>query len=234
MDVVFASKHDMIALIANPTDISPPGPWQPATWADYERSRDAMTEGSGRLFFDEGYLWVAMGGEGINHSRLNDLVTLVIFLWFSQKLPQQTFDSMSGCLLEKVGCQGASPDKVLYIGDDAPRWRENESRSIDLKKWRVPDLVAEIADTTLVSDLDEKKQLYMKLGIPEYWVVDVQGARAFAFRLNEMGRYQEIDVSTALPGLAIEHLTQTLKQLSQGMSNSEAAQHFSQRLQSSS
>jgi Uma2 family endonuclease len=220
----------MTALIAIPTQRSSPSPWQPATWEEYERSRDAMGEGAGRLFFNEGYLWVDMGGEGINHSRFNDLVTLVVFLWFSQKLPQQTFDSMSGCLLEKTDCQGASPDKVLYIGGDSPRWREKESRSIDLEKWRVPDLVAEISDTTLATDLDEKKQLYTKLTIPEYWVVDVQGARVLAFRLNDLGRYQEIDVSLALPGLPIDLLTQTLKQLSQGMSNSEAAQWFGQRL----
>jgi Uma2 family endonuclease len=46
-----------------------------------------------------------------------------------------------------------------------------ESRFIDLDRWRVPDLVAEVSDTTLASDLDEKKQLYVALGIPEYWVV---------------------------------------------------------------
>jgi hypothetical protein len=40
------------------------------------------------------------------------------------------------------------------------------------------------------------------------------------------GRYQEIDISIALMGLPIDLLTQTLAQLSQGMSNSKAAQWF--------
>jgi Uma2 family endonuclease len=219
----------MTSLLTIPT-ANPPPQWQPATWADYERSRDAMTEGAGRLFFHEGYLWIDMGGEGINHARFNDLITLVFFLWFSQKAPEQVFDSMSGCLLEKLDYQAASPDKVLYLGSDAPRWREREPRSINLEKWRVPDLVAEVADTTLATDLDEKKQLYAALGIPEYWVVDVKGVRVLAFRLDGAGRYQEIVVSVALAGLPIDLISQTLAQLSQGMSNSKAAQWFGSQI----
>lgn len=215
----------MTSLLTIPTN-NPSPQWQPATWADYERSRDGMVEGEGRLFFNQGYLWVDMGGEGINHARFNDLITLVLFIWFSQKAPEQVFDSMSGCLFEKMDHQAASPDKVLYLGSDAPRWREKEPRSINLNQWRVPDLVAEVADTTLASDLDEKKQLYAALGIPEYWVVDVKGQRVIAFRLDAVGRYQEIDVAIALTGLPIDLISQTLAKLSQGVSNSTAAQWF--------
>jgi Uma2 family endonuclease len=47
------------------------------------------------------------------------------------------------------------------------------SRLIDRDRWRVLDLVAKISGTTLASDLDEKKQLYAALDMPEYWVIDV-------------------------------------------------------------
>jgi Uma2 family endonuclease len=93
------------------------------------------------------------------------------------------------------------------------------------------DLVAEVADTTLAADLDEKKQLYAALGIPEYWVIDVKGARVLAFRLDNADRYAEIEVSVALAGLPIGLLSQTLVQLSQGISNSAAAQWFGQQIQ---
>ncbi len=36
-------------------------------------------------------------------------------------------------------------------------------------------LVIEVADTTLANDLGVKARLYARAGIPEYWVVDVQG-----------------------------------------------------------
>jgi Uma2 family endonuclease len=218
----------MTSLLTIPTSKSPPQ-WQPATWADYERSRDGMIEGAGRLFFNQGYLWIDMGGEGINHARFNRLLGLVLFIWFSQK-SAQAYDDLGGCQLEKTHHQAAAPDAVVYIGEDFPQWEEGDSRFVNLDRWRVPDLVAEVADTTLASDLDEKKQLYAALGIAEYWVVDVKGLRVLAFRLDAAGRYQEIDVSIALMGLPIELLTQTLAQLAQGMSNSRAAQWFGQQI----
>jgi Uma2 family endonuclease len=220
----------MTSLLTIPT-ANPAPQWQPATWADYERSRDAMTEGEGRLFFHEGYLWIDMGGEGINHARFNRLLGLVLFVWFTQR-SDQSYDDLGGCQLEKTDHQAAAPDAVIYIGQDFPQWQSDESRFINLDRCRVPDLVAEIADTTLASDLDEKKQLYAALGIPEYWVVDVQGVRVLAFRLDEAGRYQEIFVSVALAGLPIDLISQTLAQLSQGMSNSAAAQWFGQQINS--
>lgn len=78
-------------------------------------------------------------------------------------------------MLEKTQYQGATPDEVVYIGGNAPRYQAGESRRVNLNRWRVPDLAVEIADTTLASDLDEKKQLYLTLAIHEYWVVDVRG-----------------------------------------------------------
>ena len=106
-----------------------------------------------------------------------------------------------------------------------------ESRFIDLDRRRVTDLVAEVSDTTLASDLDKKKQLYAALGIPEYWVVDVRGLKVLAFRLNEGGRYQQVEGSVALTGLLIALLEQTLMNLGQGVSNSVAAQGFAQAIQ---
>jgi Uma2 family endonuclease len=120
---------------------------------------------------------------------------------------------------------------VLYVGEGSPQFKMGESQVIERDRWRVPDLVAEISDTKLVSGLDEKKQLYAALGIPEYWVVDVRGLRVLAFRLDEEGRYQQIEVSVALTGLPIALLEQTLMSLGQGVSNSVGAQGFSQAIQ---
>jgi Putative restriction endonuclease len=69
------------------------------------------------------------------------------------------------------------------------------------------------------------------LGIPEYWVVDVRGLRVLAFRLDERGRYQQVEVSVALMELSIALLEQTLMSMGQGVSNSAAAQGFAQAIQ---
>jgi Uma2 family endonuclease len=92
----------------------------------------------------------------------------------------------------------------------------------------VPDLVAEISDTTLTIDLDEKKQLYLALGVPEYWVISVRARQVLAFRLVD-GLYRECQVSVALAGLPIDLLDQTLAQMDND--NGNAAQWFAAQLQ---
>jgi Uma2 family endonuclease len=217
----------MTSLLVSSPQIPMPR-WQPATWQEYLQRRDSLPEGSAALFFNQGNLLVIVG-EGINHSRFNALMGFVFFIWCSLK-SLQPFDSLSGCLLEKPGTAAASPDLVLYVGADFPQWREGESRYINLEQWRVPDLVGEVGDTTIATDLDEKKHLYAALGIPEYWVADVKGARVLAFRLDEHGHYQQIEVSVTLSGLPIALLSQTLERLTQGEPNGSAAQWFAQQI----
>ncbi len=96
-------------------------------------------------------------------------------------------------------------------------------------EWRVPDLVGEVSDTTLATDLDEKKQLYADLEIPEYWVIDVRGKRAIAFRLQSDGKYQQCAYSVALKGLPIFLLEPTLERLIE-RTNISAASWFAQQL----
>jgi Uma2 family endonuclease len=217
----------MTPLLTTPTVDSLPQ-WQPGTWEDYVKLRDSLPEGTGRIFFNQGWLLVEMG-EGIGHARFNRLIAFILFIWCSQKISQPC-DDLGGCVLEKKGERSASPDAVIYIGDGAPQWQAGESRHVDLNRWRVPDLVGEVGDTSLATDLDEKKQIYAALGIPEYWVVDVVGARVLAFRLDETGRYHQIDVSMSLAGLPIALINQTLEKLNQGMSNNSAAQWFAQQI----
>jgi Uma2 family endonuclease len=163
-----------------------------------------------------------MGAEGISHATVSDLFTIFFGFWAMQH-PDQTFSSLGRCLLEKAEVRASAPDLVLYVGANYPQWQPGEPRRIDLNQTRVPDLVGEIADTTLASDLDEKKHLYAALGIPEYWVIDVRGQRVFAFALQENGEYQLCETSQALARLPIALLDQALQQLTQGTNTSAAA-----------
>ena len=202
--------------------------WKPATWEEYLAYRDAEIPERVRLFFYRHLLLIDMGAEGINHSTVSDLFTVLLFIWFSQ-FPEQTAASFGRCLLEKANTQAAAPDLVLYIGEGVPQWKQGEPRLIDLNKWRVPDLIGEISDTTLASDLDQKKQIYAELKIPEYWVINIQGRQVFAFRLQENGTYQQCSESVALSGLPIALLEETLARLDEG-TNISAALWFSQQI----
>lgn len=204
--------------------------WNIASWENYETWRDAENRERVKLYYYQNHLLVEMGSEGINHSNIGDLFAMLFFIWFSQHI-RQTSNSFGGCLLEKSQQSSAAPDIVLYSGEDYPTWHPRERRYIDLDRWRVPDLVGEISDTTLSKDLDEKKHLYASLGISEYWVVDVVGRRVFAFQLQDNNQYQECQVSQSLRGLPIALLEQTLVRL-QDESNISAANWFAEQINS--
>lgn len=196
--------------------------WQPATWQDYIVWRNNQTTERVRLFFNQGWLWVDMGAEGINHATISDLFTMLFFIWSTYR-PEQVFSSLGRCLFEKSPLKAGAPDLVLYLGENYPRWQPGELRRIDLHQWPVPDLVGEISDTTLATDLDEKKDIYASLGIREYWVIDVRGQRVFTFELQANGKYIECTESVVIKGLPISLLNQALERLSQEANTRVAA-----------
>lgn len=223
----------MVALTNIPIRQSPAEmpQWVRATWADYITAcKEAERQEADyfRVYFNQGYLCVDMGWEGISHSKCRELLTMIFTLWFVRQ-PEITFEAIGGCIIEKPEQRGGSPDEVLYVGEDTPQWQPGKSRRVNLRQWRVPNLVCEVGDTTLASDLDEKKEIYAALEIPEYWVIDVKGLRVMAFLLQPDGRYQQCEVSEALSGLEISLVEKTFSRLEQG-TNGSAAQWFSQQI----
>jgi len=200
--------------------------WHNANWSEYLERIENLGKQE-RVFFNLDTIWIDIGNEGINHARFNELFTLILGFWFARQTNVK-FDLLGGCVMEKPQTQSAAPDKVLYIGGNSPRWQPGEPRRVNLDLWRVPDLVAEISDTTLAIDLDEKKQLYLALGIPEYWVIDVKGRQVLAFRLVD-GKYEQCSESVALAGLPIELLEQTLDRMDN--ENGNAALRFAAQIQ---
>jgi Uma2 family endonuclease len=200
-----------------------------ATWQDYVAIRDNPDIDWRKLSFHQGWLWVDMGKEGPNHASFSDLMTAIFFAWAFLH-PEVVLQSYGRCLIESPTTHACAPDLVLYKGGNIPQWQPGEPRRIDLRSHRLPDLVGEIADTTLSLDLDEQKQLYASLGIAEYWVIDVKGKQIFAFSLTELGHYEAIEQSKVLADLPIGLLESTLERLDTE-TNTAAATWFIQQLQ---
>lgn len=200
-----------------------PPRWQAATWQNYLEERDRPNAVRSRLFFHNQSLYIDMGAEGQSHASISDLFPILFYLWFGPR--QIRFKSFGRCQLEKTGYQAAAPDVVLYLHQGWPTRQPKESRFIQLDQVRLPDLVAEVSDTTLADDLDQKKQLYAALGIPEYWVVDVNGEQVLMFRLTDAGTYEQHPVAIALEGLSAKLLGEVLGYLKQGATD-EAAAYF--------
>jgi Uma2 family endonuclease len=126
------------------------------------------------------------------------------------------------CSYRKTGVREAQPDASYYIGGAiAP----TGSSVVDLDNNSPPDLVIEIADTSLADDLGQKRLLYEDLAVNEYWVVDVKKVQITAFKIIPNGGSQRISESNVLPGLAIALLEEGLRR-SRETDNTSVASWF--------
>jgi len=202
--------------------------WQRATWQDYERLRDIESQERSQLFFCNHQLLAEnMGWEGILHSEVRELLSTILMMWLMTH-PEIKSKILGSCLMEKVGKQAAAPDILVYLGENPPQYQQGQSCRINLDNQRSPDLVVEIADTTLDSDLDQKKHLYTALGIPEYWVIDAQGGQVFIFILQDQ-EYLRSESSQMLSGFTAQLLSEVIAQMKIG-SNVSAAAWFNTQL----
>jgi hypothetical protein len=75
--------------------------WTTATWEDYLAVReDRKNDNIGLFFNGDRLLIIDMGKEGINHVSINNLFTVLFYIWFSQR-SEQILTMLGGCLLEK-------------------------------------------------------------------------------------------------------------------------------------
>lgn len=59
-------------------------------------------------------------------------------------------------------------------------------------------LIIEIADTTLKTDLEVKRQLYASANIPEYWVLNIKQRQLHVYRQPQNQDYQTVIILTDL------------------------------------
>ena len=83
----------------------------------------------------------------------------------------------------------------------------------------IPQLVIEIAASSLSDDLGIKRLLYERLSVDEYWVINVEACCAISFSVAD-SRSGEIRESKSLPGLRIEAVEDALRR---GQSDDDGA-----------
>lgn len=95
------------------------------------------------------------------------------------RLKMALYDALRDGLRESVGRLAA----LVEVSIDAPPHNVPEPDIVvtdepdgeGLVPLRSVALLIEVADTTLRNDLERKASLYARLGVPEYWVADLQG-----------------------------------------------------------
>lgn len=77
-------------------------------------------------------------------------------------------------------------------------------------------LIIEVADSTLLSDRQQKALIYAKASIADYWILDVNARQVYVFREPTLEGYQQeaiLAANTVLAPAAFPHITIPLNQL---------------------
>lgn len=181
--------------------------WVKADWQDFLALADHPEYEKGRFYYDNGYMRIEMAAVGPIHGRDNSVVARVISLFAT--LRDIRIVEYTNTSFRKPGVRECQPDSAFYIGANFQLPPRTNS-PVNVSEYDPPTLVIEIASTTLNDDLGRKRLLYERLGVREYWVVDVNAGEVIAFEVAE-GRSGQIDISQVLPGLAIATIELALK-----------------------
>jgi Uma2 family endonuclease len=182
--------------------------WLPASWEEFVTLADAPVSAKLKGYYYNGRMRFEPMSTGSDHSNDHALIMFAItFFAAQQRIPMTGKD---GCSYRKSGSDEFQPDASYYIGEIANviPWG---TRVIDLNQYPLPNLVIEISDTTLADDLGAKRLQYEDLGIPEYWIVNVQAMQILAFAIAPDQSSRRLRESQVLPGLRLEVLEQALE-----------------------
>lgn len=185
----------------------PTDTWVVATWDEYIQTTNHPAYKTAKGYYHNGELRIEMTPLGHDHSRDHAIIIFAINLFATLKsIPLNGLDN---CNYRKAGIQGCQPDVSYYIGEHAQVIPWGTSTS-NLDCYPPPDLIIEVADTSLADDIGQKRLLYEDLKIAEYWVIDVQNTKIVAFAIANSGS-RRITQSQVLPGLAIAFLAEALQ-----------------------
>lgn len=189
----------------------PTDTWVVATWDEYIQTIENPAYEKAKGYYYDGRLRIEMPPVGSDHSRDHTVIIFAVNLFASIKgIPLNGRDN---CTYRKAGFDEAQPDVSYYIGENADVIPWGTS-IIDLNQYPPPNLVIEVAKSSLADDRGEKRLLYEELGVNEYWIIDVQNVRVIAFAIADGGS-RRITQSQVLPGLAISLLEEAFSQTRQ-------------------
>jgi Uma2 family endonuclease len=180
--------------------------WVTATWDEYLQAIDRIAPNFSHSYYQQGKYRIEMVPLGYDHGFDNNIISFAVNLFTVMRgIPANGLVNTS---YRKVGTRESQPDMSYYLGDRSQSIPHGTT-IVDLDRYPAPDLVIEVASTSLADDTGAKRLLYEDLGVKEYWIVDVKNVDILAFRMLELGSVR-IDRSQVLPGLAMSVLVEAL------------------------
>lgn len=185
----------------------PTDSWVAASWEAYLQAIADPVYATARGYYYHGHMRLEMSPVSFDHGQDHVVIIFAVNLFAALRgMPATGLDTVT---LRKSGIGECQPDVSYYLGDQA-RVIPNGTGIINLDQYPAPNLVIEVAKSSLLDDLGIKRSLYEELGIAEYWVVDVDNTRLVAYAMRDRGSYP-IPVSQVLPGLDLGILVSALR-----------------------
>ena len=201
--------------------------WINLAWDEFSQLWDDSSYEKAKFYYYNQKARIEMTPLGNDHSKDHSIINYAIYIYAAIKnIP---LNGHYACRYRKIGVKEAQPDLSFYIGNNADIIPYGTG-VIDLTIYPSPNLVIEVANTSLADDKGEKRLLYEDFGVEEYWIVDVKNINIIAFKIEDKGS-KRITQSQVLPNLEIDILVQAL-QKSREKNHSEVSRWLLQTFQS--
>ncbi|MBD2596952.1 Uma2 family endonuclease [Nostoc spongiaeforme FACHB-130] len=181
--------------------------WIPASWQEYLQTLAELQTDKAKSYYYKGHMRLEMAPVSFDHGQDHVIIIFAVTLFATLKGILAT--GLDTITFRKTGIQDCQPDVAYYLRERAQSIPSGTG-IVNLERYPAPDLVIEIAKTSLLDDLGTKRSLYEELGVAEYWVVDVQNAQIIAYTMADQGS-KRIQESQVLPGLVIAILEEALR-----------------------
>ncbi|MGK7923837.1 MAG: Uma2 family endonuclease [Spirulina sp.] len=185
--------------------------WVIATWEEYLQAAENPDYEKAKFYYNNGKLRIEMSPLGNDHASDHSIINHGIHLYAALK--NLDLNGKDNCTYHKTDCKSAQPDLSFYIGKIANAVPYG-TNAIQLDLYPPPNLVVEIAKSSLSDDKGEKRLLYEDLEVQEYWIIDVKNVKIIAFTIEKEGSYR-IKTSAVLPNLDIALLEEALRRTRQ-------------------
>lgn len=181
--------------------------WILTTWDDYINQLNDPIYQQAKGYYYKEHMRIEMSPVSFDHGQDHVIIIFAVNLFVALKqIPATGLDTTT---FRKMGIGECQPDIAYYLGENA-KVIPSGTGIVNLDHYPAPNLVIEIARSSLLDDLGIKRALYEELGVNEYWVIDVQNAKLLAYSMSNQGS-QRIQVSQVLPGLEVVVLEEALQ-----------------------
>jgi len=191
---------------------SVPDFWRRGTWEELIAEAQQTDPDSGqnsRGYYYNGWMRLEPTRSGADQARSHAMVASLVGLYAA--LAPMKLAGYVNPIIQRCQHQQAQPHLAFYIDRDLKDLPTGNA-PIDLDRFDPPTLVVEVGASSFADDVGMKRLLYERLGVAEYWVVNVEARSIIGFAIADRGS-REIQVSQVLPGLELSIITEALQRL---------------------